>query len=228
METPGGRFFAHGDALALELNREHHVQLDSFLQRSARVLHDCHYLHPRILKHSQLSAIVDNNRLRGLSALGSNLLDFLDNIHTFNNGSEDDVLAIEPWCFYRAQEKLRSVRIWTSVGHRENTWSCMLEREIFICELGSVDGFTTSSISCCEISALAHEVRNHTMKRRSLEMQRLSGFSHTLLASAAATKVLASFWNHIGAQLHDNATSGSSANGHIEKYFRVGHLFSDR
>ena len=44
---------------------------------------------------------------------------------------------------------------------------------------------------------LAHEVWDDTVKCRALEVQRLSGLTHALLASAKAAKVLCSLWGHI-------------------------------
>jgi len=171
-----------------------------------------------------LSAVGNDDRLGGLSALGSNLLDVLDDVHTFNNLSEDNVLSVQPCGLDSAQEELRSVGVRSGIGHGENTWSRVREGEVLISELGSVDGLAASSVTGREVTSLAHKFRDDTVKSGSLEVKGLSGLSHTLLASAQATEVFRGLGSSISLKLHNNATSGSSANRHIEENLRVGHL----
>lgn len=42
--------------------------------------------------------------------------------------------------------------------HGQNTWSCMLQGEVFIFEFVTIDGFATSAIVVGEITSLAHEI----------------------------------------------------------------------
>jgi len=42
-------------------------------------------------------------------------------VHALNDLSEDDVLSIEPRGLGGAEEKLRAVGVWSSIGHGENT-----------------------------------------------------------------------------------------------------------
>ena len=61
----------------------------------------------------------------------------------------------------------------TSVGHGEDSWAGVFELEVLISELLSVDGNTSSSIAFGEVSTLAHEVGDHSVEARSLEVKAL-------------------------------------------------------
>jgi len=171
-----------------------------------------------------LSAICDHHWLAGLAGLGPDRFDSLDNVHTFAHGTENAMLAVQPGGLHGTEEKLRSIGIRASVRHGEDTRSSVLEREVFVGELGAVDGLTTGSVSRGKITALAHKIGDHTVERGALEMQRLPGLSHTLLSGAQAAEVFCRLRDHIRTQLHDNAAGIVAADGHVEEHFRVGHL----
>ena len=48
------------------------------------------------------------------------------------------------------------------------TWSSVLQLEIFILKLATIDRFSSSAVVIGEISSLAHEVGNDTMERAAL------------------------------------------------------------
>lgn len=148
-------------------------------------------------------------RAIGLTGFGSNGLDFLDDVHAFSDGSEDAMLAIQPGGLDGAEEELRSVGIGSSVGHGQDTGSSVLEGEVLIGEFLSVDGFSSSSVALGEITSLAHEVGDDTVKGGSLEAK-------ALLSSAQGTEVLSGLGNNIGSQFHDDAAGSGAADGHVE------------
>ena len=112
------------------------------------------------------------------------------NLHSFNNGSENDVFTIQPGCLSGTQEKLRTVGVGASVGHGENSWTGVLQREVLVFELVSVDGFSTSSVVVGEVSALTHEVGDDSVEGGSLE-------SETLFSGAKTTEVFSCLWDDI-------------------------------
>merc|ERR1719181_940265 len=75
----------------------------------------------------ELSAISNDNRLCGLSRLGTNGFNSFDNFHTFGDISEDAVFTIQPSSFDSAQKELRSVGVGTSVGHGQNTGTSVFQ-----------------------------------------------------------------------------------------------------
>ena len=54
--------------------------------------------------------------------------------------AEDNMLAIEPRGLCGAEEELRSVGPRPRIGHREDPLAGVLEREVLVLELFSVDG----------------------------------------------------------------------------------------
>jgi len=85
----------------------------------------------------------------------------------------------------------------------------MLEREVLISELFSVDGFSTSAVVVGEVSTLAHEVGNDTVERTSL-------VAESLLTGAKSPEVLRSLGDNIFTKLHGDAPYGLSISANIE------------
>lgn len=56
-----------------------------------------------------LARTVDDNLLRGLARIATELLDLLDNVQALDDLAEDDVLAIEPASLGSAEEELGAV-----------------------------------------------------------------------------------------------------------------------
>merc|ERR1712093_384891 len=104
--------------------------------------------------------------------------------------AEDDVLAVEPVAWDEAEEELRAVGVWARVGHREVASLRVFRGEVLVLELGAVDGLATGAVASREVAALRHEVVDHAVEGRALEVQRLSRLAHALLASAEASEVL--------------------------------------
>ena len=76
--------------------------------------------------------------------------------------------SIKPRCFLGCNEKLRSIGIFSCIGHRQPASSIMLQFEVLICKPFSIDTTSTSSISVCEVTPLNHKVLNDSMKERTL------------------------------------------------------------
>lgn len=166
---------------------------------------------------SQLAAILDLDFLGGLSRLRPNCFHLVDDVHSFDNRSEHDMFTIQPCCLFSTDEELRSICVLASISHRQNSSSCVLQREILILELVSVDALSTGSVVFGEVSALAHEFRDDAMERAVL-------VSKALLTSAQGTEVLSSLWNDIRAKLHDDFSCKISTDVDVEENPRQGHL----
>merc|ERR1719343_367810 len=107
----------------------------------------------------KLAGICNHHWLRCFARLGTHGLDRLHDIHAFGHLAKDDVLPIEPLRLDRAQEELGAIGVRTSIGHGQDARTCVLQSEVLICKLLTVDGLSACSIACGEVSALAHEIR---------------------------------------------------------------------
>jgi hypothetical protein len=111
----------------------------------------------------QLARLLDGDGLGGLSGLGADLLDGLDDVETLDNLAEDNVLAIEPRGLDGADEELGAVadaplvmlmekaieeylRAGAGVGHGEDTGTGVLEVEVLVLKLLAVDGLSASAL----------------------------------------------------------------------------------
>lgn len=99
------------------------------------------------------------------------------------------MLSVQMGRARESQEELRSVRVASSIRHGQNASASVFSDEVLIVELSSVDRMTacvwfsrlgmrqqmtftinsrqalTCAISCCDIAALGHEIRDDAVKR---------------------------------------------------------------
>ena len=167
-------------------------------------------------KCSELAAVGNDDLLAGGTTLAAEALNLLDNIKTLDNAAEDAVLAVEPRGLLSADEELGAVRVGASVGHAENAWSGVLQGEVLVGKLSSVDGLATSAIVVGEVATLAHESRDNTVEGGVL-------VTEALLASAKSTEVLGGLGNNIATQFHDNSADRGATGGHVKENTGPGH-----
>jgi prepilin-type processing-associated H-X9-DG protein len=91
----------------------------------------------------------------------------------------------------------------------------MLEFEILILKLGSIDGLSTGTIVVGKVSSLAHEARDDAMEGRAC-------IAVSLLSRAEGAKVLNRFGNNVRPKFHNNAASWLAADGHVKVALGVG------
>jgi hypothetical protein len=65
-------------------------------------------------------------------------------------------LTIEPRGLYGADEELRAVGVGASVGHGEDALASVLQLEVLVLELFSVDRLASSAVPVGEVTALRH------------------------------------------------------------------------
>ena len=102
----------------------------------------------------------------------------IDDIDSLKNFSENGVSSIKPWGLLEGDEELRSVSVWSSVGHGKSSRSLVSQSEVFISKLFSVDGFASSSVTGGEVTSLAHELSDDTMEAGIFEVQRLTYYMY--------------------------------------------------
>jgi hypothetical protein len=161
----------------------------------------------------------DSAWLGCLTALCAAAFESLNDVHTFDNFTENDVFSIEPWAWDGSDEELGSVSVRTSVGHGKKTWLGVFNWETFIIEFGSVDGFTTSSVSNGEVTTLDHELWDDSVEWASLVAKVFSRSAFSLFTSAKSTEVFASLWEFVIVKLENDTACWSSADCNIKVAF---------
>merc|ERR1712203_1044032 len=131
------------------------------------------------------------------------------------------MLVVQPRSFSYSNKKLGSISIWSRVGHREISRSSVSELEVLVGKFSSIDRFTSSSISLCEVSSLNHKVRDNTMERSTNKGTRYTSISSWLYLSVSVTKlveILSGFWNNSSKKFNLNITSWlpTNCNSHIK------------
>jgi hypothetical protein len=137
--------------------------------------------------------------------------------------TEDDVLAIKMREGIKSDEELRTIGAWASISHGEETWTGVLVLEVFVSELGTIDGLTSSTVASSEITTLSHETSNESVELGALVVKRLARLTNTLLTSAESSEVFRGNWG-ISVEIERNSASRLTANSNVKENFRVCHL----
>ena len=135
----------------------------------------------------------------------------VNNILSINNLAVDDVLSVEPWAGNEGDEELRAICVFTGICHWEEVRFGMLDFEVFVFKLVSVDGLSSSAVMVGEVTSLGHEVVDDTMESWSL-------VSKSFLAGAESSEVGCSFGDDVIIEFEDNFSSRVSVDGDVEEH----------
>lgn len=91
----------------------------------------------------------------------------------------------------------------------------MLLDEVFILELGAVDGFAASAVATGEITALKHELRDDAMEAG-------TAIAETLLSGAKSAEVFGRLWDNVVVEIKDDASGSAIVDSNVEVAFGVG------
>ena len=81
-----------------------------------------------------------------------------------------------PFSLYGTDKELGTVRVWSSIGHGEDTGAkellkksipSMLQSKVLISKFFAIDRLSASAIVSGKITTLTHELRDHSMESRS-------------------------------------------------------------
>jgi len=100
--------------------------------------------------------------------------------------------------------------IGSGVGHGQNSGTGVRKCKVLVCELGSVDGFSTCSVVVGEITSLAHESGDDTVETGSLESESLFSGTQSTLGHERYSKCEQSFHVHQPILLRKRAIRGRS------------------
>ena len=114
------------------------------------------------------ATVFDCEWLRGLTRAGADRLNLFEHIVSSNQLTEDSVCAIEPVSRTEGNEELAAVGVGACVGHAEQSSLIVLDVEVFVGELGSVDGDSACAVVVREVTALGHEILDHSVEGAAL------------------------------------------------------------
>jgi len=165
----------------------------------------------------QLTAISNSDGLLGGTTLASLRFEvFQEALFILNESSKNDMLSIEPVARNESEEELRAIGVLTSIGHGQETRDIVLVLEVFIFELVTVDGFTTSTVALGEITALSHEFGDDSVESAALVSE-----AATLFTSAEASEVFSSLGDSISKEFKDESADLIRSDGKIKEDLRV-------
>ncbi len=103
--------------------------------------------------------------------------------------------AVETSRWNGGNEKLGTIRIFSSVSHTQNTRSVVTNVELLVLKFGSVDTLSTGAVGFGEITTLTHEPRDDPVENRIFVVQRLSRNTLSFFSGAQRPEVLNCFGN---------------------------------
>jgi hypothetical protein len=137
---------------------------------------------------SDLAAVGDDHLLLRLAPLRAQLLDLLHHLQAFCHLAEHHMLPVQVRGDHRRDEELRAVRVRARVRHRQQTGLSVLELEVFVGKLLSINALAAGAVPFSEIATLKHEARNHTVETASF-------VAETFLSSTESTEIFNCFRN---------------------------------
>ena len=140
-------------------------------------------------------------------------LQSVENLHTIGDLTKDNMSTVKMGSGSEAEEELRAVGSWASVGHGKDTTSSVLVDEVLVFEVGSVDGLAASAVVCSEITTLSHEASDDSVESASLETE-------SFLASAKLLEVLGGLGS-VSSERDRDSASTLAANGNVKEDFCV-------
>lgn len=147
-----------------------------------------------VIRILQLTTVGDGDLLRRFARVGAEGLDLSHHVHALDHAAEHHVAIVQPGRLHGGDEELRAVRVRAGVRHRQDARAGVLQDEVLVLELVAVDRFAAGAVVVLEVAPLAHEVRDHAVKDRTL-------VAEALLAGAERAEVLGRLRHDVGAEL---------------------------
>lgn len=124
--------------------------------------------------------------------------------------AEHHVLAVQPRRHDRGDEELGAVGVLAGVGHGQQERAVVLELEVLVGELLSVDALAAGAVAAGEVTALEHELRDDPVEAGAL-------VAEAVLAGGQLAEVLRRLGNDVVVQLEDDAPGSVAVNGDVEE-----------
>jgi len=120
------------------------------------------------------------------------------------------MFPVQMWGWNGGDEELGTVGVWTRISHGQETNIVMFDYEVFVGEFLTINRFSASTIMCCEISTLEHEVWDDPVESASF-------VAISVLTSAKFSEVSSSLWDLLIKEVEGNSSSILAIDGDIKK-----------
>jgi hypothetical protein len=169
------------------------------------------------LPRSESAGVHDKCLLAGRSTGGSDPLESLDGFYAFKDFTENDVAVVEPWGWLEGDKELGVVGVGAGVGHRQKVGLLVLEIEVLVVELRTIDRLATTAVSESDISTLGHELGNDSVELAVLEVEGLSRVAHTGRSVAQSGEVTGSLGDDVTEEAENDTPGLGTVNGDVEE-----------
>ena len=126
------------------------------------------------------------------------------------------MFAIEVGCLVERDEELRAVGVRAGVSHRELEGLSMLDREVLIFELLTVDRLTSCTVASSEITTLGHEAWNDAMELAALVAEWNATGGRTSGARRQLGEVVSGLGDGVAIQAENNSAGIMTVDFQIE------------
>ena len=106
--------------------------------------------------------------MRGTHRLGAQGFQLPEGVQPLFHLTEDRVLAVQPGRAPEGDEELRAVGVGTRVCHGQRTLLGVLEREVLVVKLATVNAAAPRAVPGCDVPTLGHEIGNDAVEGAAL------------------------------------------------------------
>jgi hypothetical protein len=144
----------------------------------------------------------EKTRFGSASTLTPSLFKGFNSFKPIKDSTKNSVFAIEPRSVNSSDKELRTISVGSSISHWKYVRS-MLNYEVLIIELLSINGFASSSVLSGEITSLDHELLNDSVERTAC-VSELFALTVLLASTTQLQKVSGSLRSVLAEQTQSN------------------------
>lgn len=165
----------------------------------------------------ELTRVGDPDRCFRGTRVTAETLNALHNILTLKDLSKHNVFSIKPRSLHGGDEKLGSIRVGACVRHGKVHRGFVLELEVLVGKLFTVNALASSAVAIGKVSSLEHEVGDDSVEDRSFVVKGFSLGSHSLLSSAERTEVFNRLRDGVTEQTHNDTSALSTIDLNVKE-----------
>jgi len=146
-------------------------------------------------KLRELATFCDRDLSKGLAGFRTDGFARGDNVHTFEDATEDDMSAVQRWRRSGGDEELRTVRVRSAVRHGENARGVVRYAKRFVVKCFAVNALATLAVLQGKIATLTNETLDDAVEARSFVRQLFPAHARrALLARAQRPEIFCRLW----------------------------------